>query len=415
MYLLSTNVSTGVASIIMDIAIILLAGLIMGRLAEKVKIPAVTGYLVAGLIIGPILGIVKDLEHYHIISNIALGFIAFQVGNELWLGKLKKTGGKIVVITIIQAVATTGLVIALILPFASTSIALVLGAIAAATAPAPIMMIVKKYRTKGELTDTLLPVVGLDDAVGVILFGVLLSIAVSLMATTGEAITFMELVKEPVIEIGYSILIGSFVGVATGLALKTITIDHERKEKNLNVVIIAVFITTGLAMYFNASPILTPMIAGAFVTNLINKECYKTEEHTIVEFIPPIMILFFTIAGAELDFGVLLTVGFIGGAYVVGRIIGKYFGSMVGCSITKSSPNVSKYLGLSLLPQSGVAIGLSIAAYNAFTVLDTDLGNEAAAIVKNVTLAAVLIFELFGPFLVKMAFSKSGEITLEVE
>ena len=281
MNLLSASATSDVAMIIIDIAIILLAGLIMGRLAEKIKIPAVTGYLVAGLVIGPVLGLVKDLEHYHIISNIALGFIAFQVGNELWLGKLKKTGGKIVVITIIQAVATTGLVIALILPFASTSIALVLGAIAAATAPAPIMMIVKKYRTKGELTDTLLPVVGLDDAVGVILFGVLLSIAVSLMSSTGEVLTFIELVKEPAIEIGYSIAIGTFVGVATGIALKTIDNDHERKEKNLHVVIIAVFVTTGLAMYFHASPILTPMIAGAFVTNLINKECYKVEEKTI--------------------------------------------------------------------------------------------------------------------------------------
>ena len=415
MILLSASATSDVAMIIIDIAIILLAGLIMGRLAEKIKIPAVTGYLVAGLVIGPVLGLVKDLEHYHIISNIALGFIAFQVGNELWLGKLKKTGGKIVVITIIQAVATTGLVIALILPFASTSIALVLGAIAAATAPAPIMMIVKKYRTKGELTDTLLPVVGLDDAVGVILFGVLLSIAVSLMSSTGEVLTFIELVKEPAIEIGYSIAIGTFVGVATGIALKTIDNDHERKEKNLHVVIIAVFVTTGLAMYFHASPILTPMIAGAFVTNLINKECYRTEEHTIVEFIPPLMILFFTIAGAELDFSVLLSVGFIGGAYIVGRIIGKYFGSMLGCRITKSSSNVSKYLGLSLLPQSGVAIGLSIAAYGAFTAIGTDTGDLAADIVKNVTLAAVLIFELFGPFLVKMAFTKSGEIRLETE
>lgn len=415
MILLSATAGIDVPMIIIDLSLILLAGLIMGRLAEAVKIPAVTGYLVAGLFIGPIFGLVDNLESYHIISNIALGFIAFQVGNELWFGKLKKTGAKIVIITIVQAFATTGLVIALILPFASTSIALVLGAIAAATAPAPIMMIVKKYRTKGELTDTLLPVVGLDDAVGVILFGILLSIAVSLMASSGEAITFVELIKEPVIEIGYSIVIGTVVGAATGIALKTIDKDHERTEKNLNVVIIAVLVTTGLALYFHASPILTPMIAGAFVTNLIDKDCYRTEEHTIIGFIPPLMILFFTIAGAELDFSVLLSVGFIGGAYIVGRIIGKYYGSMLGCKMVKSSPNVYKYLGLSLLPQSGVAIGLSIAAFVAFDELGTSTGSEAADIVKNVTLAAVLIFELFGPVLVKMAFKRSGEIRLETE
>lgn len=422
MLLLSSTGSADVSMIIMDIAIIIFTGLVMGRLFEAIKIPAVTGYLVAGLILGPISGlfghqIITDdaIEKYHIISNIALGFIAFQVGNELWFGKLKRTGIKIVIITIIQALATTGLVIALLLPVTDVAVALVLGAIAAATAPAPIMMIVKKYRTKGPLTDTLLPVVGLDDAVGVIMFGILLSIAVSITQSSGEALTAWELVKEPIIEIGYSIAIGSFVGVATGVALKTIDINHERHEKNLNVVIIAVFITTGLALYFHASPILTPMIAGAWVTNLINKECYKTEEHTIVQFIPPLMILFFTIAGAELKFDVVAQAGMIGAGYVVGRILGKYFGSMVGCKVTKSEPSVSKYLGLSLLPQSGVAIGLAIAAYGAFKALGTDTGDNYAETVQNVTLAAVLFFELFGPVLVKMAFKKSNEITLAGE
>jgi len=419
MFILTAQIAGEVSSmsdIMIDIAIILLAGLIVGRLAEAVKIPAVTGYLVAGLIIGPIFGLVSydDLGKYHIISNIALGFIAFQVGNELWLGKLKKTGKKIVIITIIQAVATTGLVIFLLLFVTEVSIALVLGAIAAATAPAPIMMIVKKYRTKGELTDTILPVVGLDDAVGVIMFGVLLSVSVSIVSNGGEALTFIEMFKEPLKEIGFSILIGSVVGIATGLALKTINHDHERNEKNLNVVIIAVFVTTGLAIYFHASPILTPMIAGAFVTNCINKECYRKEEHTIIQFIPPLMILFFTIAGAELDFSVLSTAGLIGGGYILGRILGKYFGSMVGCKVAKSGKNVQKYLGLSLLPQSGVAIGLSIAAYTAFSAIGTDDSLYIASTIKNVTLASVLIFELFGPFLVKMAFKNSNEITLEV-
>lgn len=417
MLLLSASVAgevSHVADIIIDIAIVLLSGLIMGRLFEAIKIPAVTGYLVAGLFIGPIFGLIEydQLEDYHIISNIALGFIAFQVGNELWLGKLRKTGSQIVIITIIQALATTTMVslFILLVPGGTLPMALVLGAIAAATAPAPIMMLVKKYRTKGELTDTLLPVVGLDDAVGVIIFGVLLSVSVALASNTSTALSFVDLVKEPMIEIAYSILIGSLVGGATGIALKTIKHDHERDEKNLNVVIIAVFITVGLSMYFHASPILTPMIAGAFVTNLLNKECYKTEEHTIIQFIPPLMILFFTIAGAELKFDVLVTVGWIGAAYVVGRIIGKVFGSMLGCKVAKSGKEVSKWLGISLLPQSGVAIGLAIAAYSAFKAVGLE---EVADTIQNVTLAAVLVFELFGPFLVKMAFKKSGEIRLE--
>jgi Kef-type K+ transport system membrane component KefB len=420
MYLLSsTGLSAEISIIIIDIALILFVGLVLGRLAESVKIPAVTGYLVAGLIIGPVSALIlgdplvdaESIEDYHIISNIALGFIAFQVGNELWLGKLKKTGKRIVIITIIQAVATTGTVILLLLLFKTDlPVSLVLGAVAAATAPAPIMMIVKKYRTKGDLTDTILPVVGLDDAVGVIMFGVLLSVSVSIAQASGEAITFWELIKEPLIEIGYSILIGSFVGAATGVALKTIDHNHERNEKNLNVVIIAVFITTGLAMYFGGSPILTPMIAGAVVTNLINKECYQTEERTIVQFIPPLMIAFFTIAGAELKFDVLATVGLVGVGYIVGRILGKYFGSMIGCKTTYCPTNVTKYLGLSLLPQSGVAIGLAIAAYEAFGSVGY---HHYAEVIQNVTLGSVLFFELFGPFLVKMAFTKSNEIRLE--
>jgi len=418
MYVLSTVGSSTASMIIIDIAIIVLAGLVMGRLAEKVKIPDVTGYLIAGLLLGPISGLFghriiseDSLHAYGIISNIALGFIAFQVGNELWLGKLRKTGIKIAIITIIQAVATVLAVIAILLAFGvSLPVTLVLGAIAAATAPAPIMILVKKYRTKGELTDTILPVVGLDDAVGVIIFGILLSISVSIAGNTGEALTAWEMIKHPILELGYSVLIGVFVGVAAGLALKTITNNHERQAKNLNVVIIAIFIATGLSMYFNASPILTPMIAGAVVTNLINKECYRTEEHTIVQFIPPLMILFFTMAGAELNFEVVAAAGIVGLGYILGRLIGKIFGSMLGCKLTKSSPIVSKYLGLSLLPQSGVAIGLAAAAWIAFDGVD----NEMGAIIKNVTLAAVLCFELVGPILVKMAFKRAGEITVEV-
>jgi len=418
MYLLSSAGASEASMIIIDIAIIVLAGLVMGRLAEKVKIPDVTGYLIAGLLLGPISGLFgfriiseESLHSYSIISNIALGFIAFQVGNELWLGKLRKTGIKIAIITIIQAVATVVTVIVILLAFGvSLPVSLVLGAISAATAPAPIMILVKKYRTKGELTDTILPVVGLDDAVGVIIFGILLSISVSIAGNSGEVLTAWEMIKHPVMELGYSVLIGTFVGVSAGLALKTITNNHERQSKNLNVVIIAIFVTTGLAMYFNASPILTPMIAGAIVTNLINKECYRTEEHTIVQFIPPLMILFFTMAGAELNFEVVAAAGIVGLGYIVGRLIGKIFGSMAGCKITKSSPIVSKYLGLSLLPQSGVAIGLAAAAWIAFDGVD----NEMGSIIKNVTLAAVLCFELVGPLLVKMAFKRAGEITIEV-
>ena len=407
MFLLSASVHAEFSATIVNLGVIVLAGLIMGRIVERFKIPAVTGYLIAGLILGPISGYlsIEELGVMSIVGDISLGFIAFQVGNELWFGKLKKSGSKIVIITITQALITTGVVILATSFKVNISIALVLGAVAAATAPAPIMMIIKKYRTKGELTDTILPVVGLDDAVGVIMFGVLLSIAVSLAGSGTESLSFLTMFVHPLVEIGKSIGIGLGIGAISGLTIKYISNTSERQEKNLNVVIITVLLTVGLAYVTNASPILTPMIAGTVVTNLINKECYVLEEETIRFFIPPLMIAFFTIAGAQLEFAVIMKAGIVGAIYIVGRTFGKFFGAYLGCAMVKSSEKVKKFLGVSLLPQSGVAIGLSVAAYNA--MLPVNAGY--ASVIKNVILASVLFFALTGPVLVKIALFKAGE------
>lgn len=412
MIFLSESLHTDLAGAIFNLGLLIFAGLVMGRVFEYFKIPAITGYLVGGLILGPITGIVSldDAHQLSIISDVALGFIAFQVGNELWFGKLKKSGIKIIIVTIIQAVATTGLVIFFLQFFVSLPVALILGAIAAATSPAEIMLLNKKYRTKGELTDTILPVVGLDDAVGVIMFGVLLSISMSLLGNTGESISFIHLLREPLIEIGISILLGLGIGFVSGFAIKTISNNTDRKEKNLNVVVITVLITTGAAILFGASPILTPMIAGTVVTNMINKECYILEEETIRFFVPPVMITFFTLAGAQLQFSVVIAAGLVGLVYIAGRVIGKFAGAYIGATVVKASSNVKKYLGIGLLPQSGVAIGLSIATFNTVS----QVNYEAAAVIQNVILAAVLVFALTGPVLVKVAFMKAGEMREEV-
>lgn len=403
------NFTDDATIIIINIAVILLLGFTLGRIAEKVKLPAITGYLFAGLILGPITHFltIDETNSLKIVSDIALGFIAFQVGNELWFGKLKQTGKKIAIITIIQASLTTLVVFLSLIIFTNISVALILGAIAAATAPAPIMMLINKYKTKGELTDTIVPIVGLDDAVGVILFSVLLSLGVSLAGSNSSGIG-LEIVLEPLLEIGLSIFIGVLVGLLSGFAIKSITNNIEKREKNLDVVIITVFVSTGLALLLGGSPILSPMIAGMVVTNLINKETYILENENIRFFIPTIMIAFFTIAGAELQFGVVLSAGIIGVTYIVARIIGKIFGSYLGTTIVKSSPKVKKYLGIGMLPQSGVAIGLSIAAYNTMKTINIDYADT----IKNVVLASVLFFALLGPVLVKIAFSKTGEITI---
>lgn len=395
--------------IIFHIGIIMLVGLVFGKLAEYFKLPDVTGYLIAGLLIGPITQFIsgEELENLSLISYLALGFIAFQVGNELWFGKLKKSGKKIVIITLFQALITTIVVSGLLMFVTNISVALILGAIAAATAPAPIMMLINKYRTKGDLTNTLVPVVGLDDAVGVILFGVLLSLGVNFAAQEEETIRFLEMIKEPFLEIVYSIGLGLLTGLMSGFAIRTITKNKEAQVKHLDVIIITVFITVGLALIVGASPILTPMIAGAVVTNLINKDTYVLEEQTIRFFIPPLMILFFTISGAQLSFSVLSSVGLIAFIYILGRLLGKVGGSFIGANIVNASANVKKYLGFSMLPQSGVAIGLAIAANAALTNIDNEMGE----LIHNITLVSVLFFALVGPVLVKIAFSKAGEIS----
>ncbi|QMS84686.1 cation:proton antiporter [Candidatus Xianfuyuplasma coldseepsis] len=399
------------AMLILNVGVVLLLGLIFGRLAEKIHLPDITGYLVAGLLLGPISGFLTttELSHMSIISNLALGFIAFQVGNELWLGKLKKSGKRIVIITTIQALFTTLVVSLMLLLVTDPSTAMILGAIAAATAPAPIMMLINKYRTKGPLTSTIVPIVGLDDAVGVIVFGVLLSLGVALAGQNASSLTVLNVIGEPLMEIGLSIVFGSVIGVIAGVATRTITKNQEAQVKQLDLIIITVFITVGIAMLFDASPILTPMIAGAFVTNLINKDSYILEEETIRFFIPPIMILFFTLSGAQLSFSVLATIGVIGVVYIIGRTIGKFGGSYIGSTVVATEPTVKKYLGFAMLPQSGVAIGLSMAAYHALI----DVNPDMAASIQNITLASVLVFALTGPILVRMAFKQANEMTIE--
>jgi len=408
MYLLNAGINSDLSIIIVNLGIIIIMGYIFGKLFEYIKIPAVTGYLVAGLVLGPITGYLnaEELSSFQIVSDIALGFIAFQVGNELWFGKLKKSGVKIVVITIIQAVLTTAIVIFATSFVVDLSVALILGAVAAATAPAPIMLIIKKYKAKGDLTDTIIPVVGLDDAVGVVMFSALMSISIALLSTSGAALNIITMFKEPFIEILISIVMGGGIGLIAGLTIRRIQKQTDVGEQNLQIVVIAVLMTTGTALLLGGSPILTPMIAGTVVTNLINKECYILEEETIRFFIPPIMLVFFTVAGAQLNFKVVLSAGVVGLLYIVGRAIGKFVGSYIGCSIMKTPTQVRKFLGVSLLPQSGVAIGLSVAAFRLISPINLIFAEQ----IQNVILASVLFFALTGPVLVKIALTLSGDI-----
>lgn len=408
---------------LMSLSVCLFAGLILSRLAKLVKLPAVTAYLVAGIVVGPYvlgsLGIpglgfvsMEDIKSYEIIPDVALGFIAFLIGNEFRLAQLKSTGKQATVIGIVQAVFATLLVDAALiglhfiipdkLPLPS---AIVLGAVASATAPAATLMVVKQYKSKGPLTDILLPIVALDDAVGLVLFAVSFGVAKALIH---GHVDVLSIVIEPILEVVLSLLLGFIMGV---LFTFTEKFFHSR-SKRLAVSVTFVFFTVALSMLeFNIggvhiafSSLLVCMMLGTVFCNM----CDFSEElmDRVDRWTAPLFVLFFVISGAELElstFQDIVVVG-IGVAYIAFRSLGKYFGARFSSKAVKCDENIVKYLGITLLPQAGVALGMALKA--------EELGPEGM-VVTNITLFSVLIYELVGPFLTKVALTKAGEIKPE--
>ena len=413
---------TQTASIFLSLSIALLAGLLLSRLAKIVKLPAVTAYLISGVLIGPfVLGALgipgigitsKQIEGFGLISDLALGFIAFSMGNEFRLSQLKKIGKQATVIGVLQALITTIVVdVALIaLHFAmpdtlSIPAAIVLASVATATAPAATLMVVKQYKAKGPVTDVLLPVVALDDAVGLVVFAISFGIARS-MGTAG--VSPLAIILEPLIEIVLSLLLGFVMGLLFTLCEKYFHSRSKRMAVSVTFVMMTVAISSlkfevgGIHIAF--SSLLACMMLGTVFCNI----CEVSEElmDRADRWTTPVLILFFVISGAELDLSVFTqwTVVVVGIVYIFARSLGKYYGANISARMTKSDPNIIKYLGITLLPQAGVALGMAIKAI--------ELGPDGA-IVRNITLFAVLIYEIVGPFLTKIALTKAGDIKEE--
>ena len=410
------------ASILLSLSIALLAGLLLSRLAKLVKLPAVTAYLVAGVLIGPFLlgaigidgiGITsQQIEGFGIIADVALGFIAFSMGNEFRLTQLKKIGKQATIIGVFQALFTTLIVDAILIGLhflmsdsLSIPSAIVLGAVATATAPAATLMVVKQYKAKGELTDILLPVVALDDAVGLVVFAVSFGVAKALGA---GPINVLSVVLEPMIEVALSLILGFVMGLLFTLCERFFHSRSKRMAVSVTFVMLTVAISclkfevSGIHVGF--SSLLACMMLGTVFCNIcdFSEELMERADRWTV----PVLILFFVISGAELELSVFksLPVVIIGVVYILVRSAGKYFGANISARMTKCSPNIVKFLGITLLPQAGVALGMAIKAI--------ELGPDGA-IVRNITLFAVLIYELVGPFLTKIALTKAGEIKEE--
>lgn len=375
----------------------------MAKVVSILKLPNVTGYLLAGIIIGPSifsLVPVEEVSKLAVISEAALSFIAYTIGSQLNIKFLKKTGAAIIIITLLESLGAVFIVdLAMIFIFKqSIPFSLILGAIAAATAPAATIMVIRQYNAKGPLVDTLIPVVAMDDAVGIIAFGVSAAIAQALSTQSGSGMLAKALFQ-PILDIFLALLAGFIIGIFLSIIGKRI-----RGEDNLlTFTIAAVFLSVGIASAFNLSALLCSMMVGATVSNVVRNSDRIIS--VVDRFTPPIFVAFFTIAGLDLKLSVLGKVGLIGVAYVVFRVIGKMAGSYVGARITNAPKVVQEYLGFTLIPQAGVAIGLAMSAER----LLPDIGYT----VKTIVLFATVIYELIGPTIAKMALTKAGEIKVE--
>ena len=413
---------TQTASILFSLSISLLAGLLLSRLAKKVQLPAVSAYLIAGVLVGPFLlgslgipgiGITENqIEGFGIISDLALGFIAFSMGNEFRLAQLKKIGKQATIIGVFQALFTTVVVDVVLIGLhfiipdkLSLPSAIVLASVATAPAPAATLMVVKQYKAKGPVTDVLLPVVALDDAVGLVVFAISFGVAKSI--ATG-AVGVLSVILEPLLEILLSLALGFVMGLLFTLCERYF---HSR-SKRMAVTVTFVMMTVAISslqfqigsVHISFSSLLACMMLGTVFCNF----CDVSEElmERADRWTTPVLILFFVISGAGLELSVFAdaTVVVIGIVYIIARSLGKYFGAGISARLTKSDPNIIKYLGITLLPQAGVALGMAIKA--------VELGPDGA-IVRNITLFAVMIYEIIGPFLTKIALTKAGDIQPE--
>lgn len=420
------------------VAALLLVALLSTRLMRLIKLPNVTGYILTGIIMGPFLfgllfnnfsfdgikgaPVYKFVDQLGWVSSVALGFIAFSIGTSFKFSTIKALGKRVLVITVLEALGASLLVVVALLvahfifpQYVSLELALTLSAIASATAPAATLMVIKQYRAHGPLVDTLLPVVALDDAAALILFAILFQIATAL---AGGSISVYAIIVKPLLEITISLGVGAVLGFVISFANRFFKSRNNRLIWN----IFSVFAALGFYFLFKKiggfelSSLLTCMMAGAIYTNFV-KESGRTLD-VMDRFTSPVYMMFFVISGASLDLTIFfngdgLVVVLIALTYLVSRVIGKWSGAFAGASITRCEPQVKKYLGFALVPQAGVAIGLSTTAYKLFSQYSDPYMQKTGALILAIILTSTLVYELFGPMVAKFALKKAHEIPEE--
>ena len=410
---------------LLPVAFALFAGLIMTRVFKKLnlKFPDVTAFLIAGVLVGPFalgaLGVpglgfdsMEALNRVSAFSTVALGFIAFDIGNEFRLGQLKQTGRTATVIGVVQAVLAMLLVDAALIGLhfilggdaLPLPVAVTLGAIASATAPAATLMVVRQYKAKGPLTDLLLPIVALDDAVGLVVFAVSLGVA---EAMQGGALNAVSVIVNPLLEIVCSLALGAAMGALLTALEKLFFSNKNRLSLTIAFVVMTIALSSvqldlGGGVKIAFSSLLVCMMLGTMFCNLSEYSVdimNRSEQWTA-----PLYAVFFVISGAQLDLGVFRypAVLLIGAVYILVRCAGKYLGALAGAVAMKCDGKVRRYLGVTLFPQAGVALGMVITAQA--------LGEASGAMIRNIILFSVLVYELVGPLLTKQALMAAGEV-----
>ncbi|MBR1606927.1 MAG: cation:proton antiporter [Clostridia bacterium] len=412
--------------ILLATAVALFAGLMMTRVFKylHLKLPDVTAFLIAGVAVGPFaigrlgipgigFGSMEELGRVSVLSNVALGFIAFDIGNEFRLAQLRQTGKTATVIGIVQAVTAALLVDAALIALhfvlgpevLPLPVAITLGAIASATAPAATLMVVRQYKAKGPVTSLLLPIVALDDAVGLVVFAVSFGIA---EAMNGGVLNVVSVIVNPLLEIVFSLALGAFMGAVLTWLEKMFFSNSNRLSLTISFVIMTIAMSSvtfplGGGVEIGFSSLLVCMMLGTMFCNLseYSADIMKRSE----KWTSPLYAVFFVLSGAQLDLSVFRypVIILVGVVYILVRCVGKYYGARLSSDLMHCEHNVRKYLGITLFPQAGVALGMVVSAQ--------ELGPELGSIIRNIILFSVLVYELVGPLLTKMALTSAGEIS----
>jgi NhaP-type Na+/H+ or K+/H+ antiporter len=410
-------------SIFFNIAILLILGIIGGNIAEKLKLPRVTGYIIVGMIFGPsgLHLINKDfLYEIKLIKVLTLGFVGFNIGMELNKLTLKLKGGRVLFITFFQAFITFITVFTVVYFISAENkivYALILGSIATVTTPAPIVACMRSYKTKGRISDLICPIVAIDDIIGIVLFSLALPFSIYLAGHEGHIESIQNLFLGPIFNIGFSIIAGFILGL---IALKIL--KHYKNADNISIVLvifISVLFAVGLGETFGTSDILLPLVMGMVISNGLEMDLVEKFKRNTDAIVLPLLLVFFTVSGADLSIRSLSLIGVIGTAYVLTRIIGKMLGTTLAARILKEDKVIQKYLGLTLIPQGGVALDMAILAEVRFIQIAVDTGASEYEIIGttifSVVLAAVIIYKIIGEIVVKRAFNKANEITAHLD